>query len=302
VVNVGWIRKESALTNMNLLEYPLHKTNSTQYTTIVANAREQLHKTGCATFPRFFTPAALEQSVQNNSVSKANQAFTTDSYHNAFQLSGIDKNYQQDHPRNLLMRTKVASIAYDELERQGPLYQLYNDERFVEFVKNVTNKKEMYRLGDPLGACTVNVFRPGGFHAWHFDEAEFTTTLCLQQSEQGGEFEFTQPLRQDQNIVECSASVAAVINAHSCYNAACGEPSLPTVSTTTAEFQPGTLQIFAGRYSFHRVKPVPETATKDRLVAVLCFASEPGVVNSPDVQEMFWGRVKSNTSCQSAKL
>ena len=222
---------------MNLLEYPLHKTNSTQYTTIVTNAREQLNKTGCATFPRFFTPAALEQSVLNNSVA-ANQAFTTDSYHNAFQLSGVDSAYQEDHPRNLLMRTKVASIAYDELERQGPLYQLYNDERFVEFVKNVTNKKEMYRLGDPLGACTVNVFRPGGFHAWHFDEAEFTTTLCLQQSEQGGEFEFTQPLRKDQNIVECSSSVAAVINAHSCYNAACDSLNgfLPFVVGTDSRF------------------------------------------------------------------
>ena len=30
--------------------------------------------------------------------------------------------------------------------------------------------------------------------------------------------------------------------------------------------------------------------TADRLVAVLCFAGEPGVRNSPSVQQMFWGR------------
>ena len=52
----------------------------------------------------------------------------------------------------------------------------------------------------------------------------------------------------------------------------------------------GTLQIFAGRYSLHHVRRVPETATTDRLVAVLCFATEPGVINSPSVQQMFWGR------------
>ena len=35
---------------------------------------------------------------------------------------------------------------------------------------------------------------------------------------------------------------------------------------------------------------IPEECTRDRLVAVLCFACEPNVVIDPDVQEMFWGR------------
>ena len=29
---------------------------------------------------------------------------------------------------------------------------------------------------------------------------------------------------------------------------------------------------------------------KNRLVAVLCYAARPGVKNSKEVQEMFWGR------------
>ena len=29
-------------------------------------------------------------------------------------------------------------------------------------------------IGDPLGACSVNVFVDGGEHGWHFDESEFT--------------------------------------------------------------------------------------------------------------------------------
>jgi len=38
---------------------------------------------------------------------------------------------------------------------------------------------------DPIGACTINVFREGWHHAWHFDEAEFTVTLSLQAADEG---------------------------------------------------------------------------------------------------------------------
>jgi hypothetical protein len=165
----------------------------------------------------------------------------------------------------------------------------------------------LHQLGDQLGACTVNIFKPGWEHAWHFDESEFTTTLCLQQSESGGEFEYTPQLRLDQSIEGCSREVAAVINAHSDYTAEIGggggdgaklEAALPPVFTS--DFQPGTLQIFAGRYSFHRVKPIPTTAKKDRLVAVLCFSKDKNVVNSKEVQRMFWGRTVASVS--SSKL
>ena len=66
--------------------------------------------------------------------------------------------------------------------------------------------------------------------------------------------------------------------------------SSAAASITTAEFPPGTLQIFEGWRSLHRVRPISPTSTRDRLVAVMCFAAEPGVRNSADVQRMFWGR------------
>ena len=57
-------------------------------------------------------------------------------------------------------------------------------------------------------------------------------------------------------------------------------------SVRTAPFAPGTLQIFAGRTSLHRVSEVKG----ERLVAVYCFSDIEGFVNSPEVQRMFWGR------------
>mmetsp|Transcript_25074 Transcript_25074/g.76147 ORF Transcript_25074/g.76147 Transcript_25074/m.76147 type:complete len:169 (+) Transcript_25074:463-969(+) len=129
----------------------------------------------------------------------------------------------------------------------------------------------------------------GWSHAWHFDEAEYTVTLCLQQAESGGEFRFTPPLRSSSSDLAIPA-VTAVLRAHG--EGHFSEPSVADLAnfpeSHISEFQPGTLQIFGGRYCLHRVEPVH--GGRDRLVAVLCFASEPGVVNSRAVQEMFWGR------------
>ena len=141
----------------------------------------------------------------------------------------------------------------------------------------------------------MNIFRPGWNHAWHFDESEYTTTLCLQQPEEGGEFEFTAPLRASQGEL-AEEQVASVLAERSAYEPellgdGCGHGAqLPAVPVSTAPFEPGALQIFGGRYSLHHVKSIPKTATRDRLVAVLCFATEPDMVNSPEVQQMFWGR------------
>jgi len=55
-------------------------------------------------------------------------------------------------------------------------------------------------------------------------------------------------------------------------------------------FEPGTLSIFHGRRALHRVTRC--AGTRDRLVAILCFASEPRAVNSDAVRKLYWGRTK----------
>jgi len=87
--------------------------------------------------------------------------------------------------------------------------------------------------------------------------------------------------------------VAATLRAHG--EGRFSEPPLAAdcapATSIVSDFAPGTLQVFGGRYCLHRVDPVQ--GGRDRLIAVLCFASEPGVVNSAAVQQMFWGRTLS---------
>jgi hypothetical protein len=277
--------------SVDTARYPLHRPDSRAYAEMLAAARASLRETGCASFPQFLNCAALDEACAS-ARSMSGDAFETDSTHNAYQLPGTDNTLPARHIRNVVMRTRVASTAYDELPRDGPLWCLYNSSEFLKLVADVVGKTEQdfYKLADPLGACSINIFRPGWFHAWHFDESEFTTTLCLQQSEEGGEFEFTPALRESQEDL-VAAQVASVVNEHSPYTAeAEGTLNHQSVPITKASFEPGTLQIFAGRYSLHHVKRIPEHCKEDRLVAVLCFADKVDSYNSREVQEMFWGR------------
>ena len=104
---------------------------------------------------------------------------------------------------------------------------------------------------------------------------------------------FTSPLRSTQEDLAID-QVAAVLNEHSEYAVECSDGIGNAPPVTTANFKPGTLQIFGGRYCLHCVRDT--TGTRDRLVAVLCFATEPGVVNSASVQQMFWGRTVPGSS------
>lgn len=280
---------------VNLHRYPVHDLSTPVARRLLSNARKQLERDGIVSFEGFLHPAALK-SAAADARRAAPSAYTTDAEHNAYQLPETTDR-TPSHVRNLPMRTRVASTAYDELGDDSALRRLYEWEGLLAFIGAVTGRP-IHRLADPLGCCSVNVFRPGMYHAWHFDQAEFTTTLCLQPAEAGGDFEFTSPLRgSDRELA--APRVAHVIRTTTEYTPSAGagerassEPrEVQSPPVQVACFRAGTLQIFNGQRSLHRVTRVDGSC--DRLVAVLCFASAPGVVNTPEVQHMFWGRTSS---------
>ena len=278
---------------VDLERYPIDDLDTAPARALLERARRDLAECGCASFPGFLTERSI-LAAANEARSKASDAFVTNDWHNAYQLPESNPKLPERHVRNVAMNTRVASTAYDELATDGVLKRLYNDPRLVRFVGAVTDRS-LYPLADPLGAASINVFQPSWSHAWHFDESEFTTTLCLQRAETGGSFEFSPRIR-DTDADLASDACASLINANSSYSVVGDtvqalEP--PVHPITTADFDAGTLQIFAGRYSLHRVTNVGGSLA--RLVAVLCFSAEPGYVNSASVQKMFWGRVANGT-------
>ena len=239
--------------------------------TFVKGLRKSFLETGVATVPDFLSTQGLNASVKG--CQKADKAtkdcYVTDDDHNAYLLPA-SPDYHSSHIRNKMMRTKVASIAGDELPPGGALLSVYENVALRRLVQNVVfgdEKTPIHLSSDPLGRCSVNVFKEGWKHSYHFDESEFSTTLMLQKPLAGGTFEYTPRLRKSQDEYAFDVVGDVIENEDTDYaNLKAGS------SVKALQFEPGTLSIFAGRYSLHRVSNVE--GPKDRLVAVFTFARE----------------------------
>ena len=166
----------------------------------------------------------------------------------------------------------MGSVPYDRIAEDSSLRHLYLWDPLKDFIGAVLDKSRLHRFADPLGACSVNVFVDGGEHGWHFDESEFAVTLMLQAPESGGSFEYVPRIR---GRPDEKAIVAAVLD---------GDRALVRELPFTA----GTLLIFGGRRTLHRVTRVG--GDRPRLVPVLTYAERPGLTNSESVRKLFWGR------------
>ncbi len=59
----------------------------------------------------------------------------------------------------------------------------------------------------------------------------------------------------------------------------------------TLPMTPGTLLVFAGRYSMHRVSPI--AGSTPRLVALLGYDTAPGTMSSELLKAVRYGRTES---------
>jgi len=276
-MNEAWSAPESAdATAADLVDrrrYPIDRLGEPEGRGFVARCREQLRTEGVCTIPGFITPAA-QAAMAAEAMRALPRAFFCQNTHNAY-LEPHDDRFPSDHPRRRRLRTDVGSVAADRLPRDGLLHRLYGWDAMTAFVGAVLERHPFYRLADPLGAVSINVFRPGDAHAWHFDESEFTTTLMLQEAEEGGAFEYVPAIRPAEG--EDHAAVGRILDGDRT-----GVRRLP--------FRAGTLSIFGGRRALHRVTAV--AGRRPRLVAVLCYNSRPDVTNSDEVRMLFWGRTQ----------
>ncbi len=258
---------------VNLQTYPLNRLGSPEGARLIARCHERLHRTGVCLLPGFVTDDALEAMATEARAAEPGAYFCRN-HHNAY-LEPHDDVFPPDHPRRMRMYTSVGSIAYDRLQQQSALRALYEWDPLVTFMGAVLGYPNIYRFADPLGALSINVFQDGDRHAWHFDESEFSTTLMLQASESGGEYEYVPDTRRAGN--EDYGLIRRIID---------GEHN----DIRTLPYKPGDLLIFSGRNSIHRITEV--RGDNSRLVAILCFSTLPGEVNSDQVRTLFWGRTQ----------
>ena len=128
-------------------------------------------------------------------------------------------------------------------------------------------------MADPLGRINVMAYHEGEQLNWHFDRAEFTTTVLLQAPRSGGEFQYRCALRSESDPnYEGVARLLADQDER----------------VQTLPLQPGTLNVFKGKNTTHRVTPVE--GDRPRIVAVFSYYETPGFTMSDAERFGFYGR------------
>ena len=250
--------------------YPLDEPFSVEDQLFIARSRARFAQSGLLVLHGFIRDSALTL-MKREALMVEPHAYFVDSTHNVY-LTDTPDGLPADDPATWQEQTSVGSVPFDCIPLGGPLRQIYDWDPFKAFIRGVLGAPELYRFEDPLGACSINVFRDGGRHGWHFDESEFSVTLMLQAPDKGGTFEYIPGLRG-------RADEAKIIK-RVCQGERSEVEQLP--------FTEGTLLIFNGSRSLHRVTDV--SGTRSRLVPVLCFSTRPGTCNSEAVRTYFWGR------------
>ena len=254
---------------VDLERYPLDEPQ--RASALAEDCARRFAKDGVCLLPGFLRDPALARAARETRA-HLGDAFFCRNTHNAYLAPHPDSDFPEHHPRNRRLRTEVGSIPNDRVPRDGALSRLYAWDPLTGFIAGVTGEPVLHRSADPLGALSINVFEPGGGHGWHFDEARFSVTLMLSTAERGGHFEYVAGARSERD--EGYELVARILD---------GE-----TAPVRMPFEPGTLSIFAGHLTLHRVTRVE--GRRHRLVAVLSYNREPGIGNSEEVRRLFWGR------------
>lgn len=257
---------------VDLERYPIHDPKG-KGSDLVALCREQLGRIGASNLDGFLRPAAIAAMVAESKelepLAHRNRGSTGTAY-----LEPPDETLPEDHPRRRLQTTSVGAVAYDLVPATSPLRRLYESPVLLEFLAQALDKGPLYRYADPLGALNIAVMRDGEHLMWHFDQTDFVVSLLLQDCEAGGDFEFVPNIRRpgEENYGKVKRLLDGDLSA-----------------VVRLDAKPGTLALFQGRYSIHRVSPIQ--GPTPRYIALLGYDTKPGTMSSDRLKQRRYGRI-----------
>ena len=257
---------------VDLDRYPVTDPDGPACRAVVAEARRSLAEKGVAILPGFVRSEALA-AMSREAEALVPKAHLEDVWGTPY-LTLPDESFPEGHPRRALVHSLTHVIAYDLIPGDSPLRALYHWDPLKDFVAEILERRPLYRMADPLGALNFAVMSEGHTQCWHYDNADFVVSLAIQKSHGGGEFECARFIRGEGE--ENYDEVARVLRGE----AADRIEVVPMV--------PGTLMIFEGRNSIHRVSPVEGPVP--RHVALLAYDMKPDTDSSDLFKLVRYGR------------
>ena len=255
---------------INLDRYPLDEPDGDRWMELVQTCKASLEQDGLFNLPGFVRETAILQAVDQLKPVLEREAFVHARRHNIYfqkSIEGLDAK----HPALTEFDTSNRTICADQMGT-ALVIQLYEWPPFAQFLAAVMEKPKLYTMDDPLARVNVMAYSHDQALNWHFDRSEFTTTLLLQSPKHGGAFEYDRNLRSDTD--PNYDGVADLLEGRR--------------TPTLIKLEPGTLNIFKGKNTAHRVTPV--VGDQDRIIAVFSYYEKPGVLFSEEERIGFYGR------------
>ncbi len=238
---------------------------------LVQTCRRELADRGMFSLAGFVRRQALEACVGEVQPVLDGAAFIHRRNHNIFFDDDVSE-VPADHPALSRVETIHQTVCADQIP-DSLVCRIYAWPPLVEFLSATMGKDQLYPMADPLARANVIAYRRGEALNWHFDRAEFTTTLILQSPRAGGEFQYRGGLRSEHATdYDGVARLLADADDEVC--------TLPLAA--------GTLNVFKGKHTAHRVTPVE--GPLQRIIAVFSYFEVPGVQFSAAERLGFYGR------------
>ena len=262
--------------------YPIHDLTSAEGKALVAQCRRELADKGLLNLPGFLKAEALPAlgaEAENGGLRSPHFLkhfpFGTGTDEDSPETNGLSP----DDPRCFISRTALRFVADDLIPRDSLLRELYDWPGIAAFLAAVLGRDKLYPRADTLSGLNYTVMEAGDEQDWHFDEADFSTTILLQAAEGGGQFQYVRGLRSAAGD-DLDGLKRALAGTHN--------------ELVNLNLVPGALNLFEGRFAFHRATPVE--GERHRLLAILAFDERPDVRISNDLSRVFYGRESGSQS------
>jgi hypothetical protein len=262
---------------VDLERYPIADLDSERCAAVVAEHAAALAGRGVSVLPGFVLPEAVAAMVAEC------DALATGAHHQDVQGTPYlelpdEAAWPSEHPRRTWARSSVHTLGYDQMPRSSTLRALFESDALLRFLERVLGRGPLHRYADPIGALNVAVMVEDDELGWHYDQTDFVVSIAIQSSTAGGDFENVAHLRTDDD--ERYDEVAAVL---------AGEAEA-RARVVVEPMAPGTLMLFEGRRSLHRVTPVE--GGRPRYVGLLGYDTKPDMVSSELLRAVRYGRTE----------
>lgn len=258
---------------IDLDRYPLDDLAGTAGQKLIDQTRAALDQEGSCSMPGFVDQSTVAEMAAEASnlqhLAYPGPTEVTPYFFNYDLGKGAD--YSDDHPLKRKGKRNLSQVASDLIPDYHKLSRLYHSPVLTDFLAAVLDQT-VYRNQDKYQSLNISVMNAGGCQQWHFDSGLMVTTLLLQAPESGGVFEYVPELRSDES--ENYEQVQQVLDGDS-------------NRVKRLKLEAGTLSLFRGHYSMHRVTEVEGSRT--RIQAILGFSTTPDLQGNLESSILHYG-------------